>query len=365
MIKNELISPQLFKLSNFKKIEIENPKEFFHLIYTFSNNDYLFESLEYNDIIKYEVRNKKDNQEELEIKLKFELEPFNSYSVINDLFITKYDEYIKIYEFKNNNSEYKLKQQIIIDEIGPSLSYNGFFMKVIKQNKKYKNNSEIIDILIQPNRNIQNYFRIYRSDENGNFNFYDKILINDGDEPGFIFVDEKHDNLLSFVEKATDETNPNSKSKILKFDLFTYKILNSIIIKDLKKFKSPFGYRQELKMYKNSFLFIHNKIIKIFSLDELNNNYFQIVNSRNILAYQCSTISHIDNSLLIAQSNNKKVDSSYIKQYILDEESLELKEKDSIEIEGFIKDIYNYIDGYIIKCINTNNNKVKYILLYK
>ena len=81
------------------------------------------------------------------------------------------------------------------------------------------------------------------------------------------------------------------------------------------------------------------------------------------MAYQCSTISHIDNSLLIAQSNNKKVDSSYIKQYILDEESLELKEKDSIEIEGFIKDIYNYIDGYIIKFINAKDNKEKYILL--
>ena len=77
-------------------------------------------------------------------------------------------------------------------------------MKIIKQNIKYENNNKIIDIFIQPNRNIKNYFRIYRSDENTNFNFYDKILINDGDEPGFIFIEQKNNNLLSFVEKATD-----------------------------------------------------------------------------------------------------------------------------------------------------------------
>ena len=362
MLKNELNTPCLNKISNFKKIEISNPKEFYHLIHTFSNNDYLVESLQYTDNIKYEIRTKKTNDENLEIKLKFELEPFYNYSVINDLFIVKYDDYINIYKFINNNTEYYLKQKIIIDEIGPSLSYNGYFMKIIKQNIKYENNNEIIDIFIQPNRNIKNYFRIYRSDENTNFNFYDKILINDGDEPGFIFIEQKNNNLLSFVEKATDNTDPNSKSCIIKYDLFTYKKINSIIIKDLKKIKSPYGYRQELKIYKNSFLFIHNKIIKIFSLEELNKNYFQIVNSRNILAYQCSTISHIDNSLLIAQSKNNTNNYSYIRQYDLDEESLELKEKDSIEIEGFIKDIYNYIDGYIIKFININN-EIKYILL--
>ena len=362
MLKNELNTPCLNKISNFKKIEISNPKEFYHLIHTFSNNDYLVECLQYTDNIKYEIRTKKTNDENLEIKLKFELEPFYNYSVINDLFIVKYDDYINIYKFINNNTEYYLKQKIIIDEICPILSYNGYFMKIIKQNIKYENNNEIIDIFIQPNRNIKNYFRIYRSDKNTNFNFYDKILINDGDEPGFIFIEQKNNNLLSFVEKATDNTDPNSKSCIIKYDLFTYKKINSIIIKDLKKIKSPYGYRQELKIYKNSFLFIHNKVIKIFPLDELNQNYFQIVNSRNILAYQCSTISHIDNSLLIAQSKNNTNNYSYIRQYDLDEESLELKEKDSIEIEGFIKDIYNYIDGYIIKFININN-EIKYILL--
>ena len=41
---DEIISSQLIKLSILKKLEIENPKEFFQLIYTFSNNDYLFES---------------------------------------------------------------------------------------------------------------------------------------------------------------------------------------------------------------------------------------------------------------------------------------------------------------------------------
>ena len=363
MLKNELIPPQLIKISNFKKLEISEPKTFFQLIYTFPNNDYLFESLQYFDTIKYEIRTKKPNQKELEMKLKFELEQFFNYSVINYLFIAKYDDYINIYKFINNNSEYYLKQKIIIDEICPSLSYNGYFMKTIKQNQKYENNNEIIDIIIQPNRNIKNYFRIFRSDENTNFKFYDKILINDGDELGFIFIDAKNNNLLSFVEKAND-TDPNSKSIILKYDLFTYKQLKSIIIKDLKKYNSQFGYRQELKIYKNSFLFIHNNVIKIFSLEELRQNIFQIVNSRNILGYQCSTISHIDNSLLIAQGKIDKLDFSYIRQYILDDESLELIETDSIKIEVFIKDIFNYIDGYIIKYININN-EVKFTLLYK
>ena len=237
-------------------------------------------------------------------------------------------------------------------------------MKIIKQNKKYENNNEIIDILIQPNRNIKNYFRIYRTNENTNFIFHNKILINDGDDPGFIFIDEKNNNLLSFVEKATDDKNINSQSYILKFDLFSYEKINSIIIKDLKKFNSPLGYRQELKIYKNSFLFIHNKTIKIFSLEQLKNNYFQIVNWKKIMFYQCSEISHIDNTLLIGQNNNKNDQKSYLKQYILDEESLELKKMDSIEIQGFIEDILKYINVYIIKYINSNN-EVKYMLLYK
>ena len=150
----------------------------------------------------------------------------------------------------------------------------------------------------------------------------------------------------------------------MKYDLFTYKKINSIIIKDLNKFNSPNGFRQELKIYKNSFLFIHNTIVKVFSLDELSKNYFQIVNSRNILSYQCSTTSHIDNTLLIAQINNKNFGYSYIKQYILNEKSLELIGIDSIEIKGFIKGILNYIDGYIIVTVDSDN-EVKYTLLQK
>ena len=326
----------------------------------------LFESIKSTEDFKlsYEVKEKKGNEEIFEVKLKFQLKSFNNSSLINDLFIVKYDDYINIYQFINNNTEYCLKQQIIIDEIFPSISYNGYFMKIIKQNKKYDNNNDIIDILIQPNRNIKNYFKIYRSDKNTIFYYYDKILINDGDDPGYIFTDEKHNNLLSFIDKATDNININSKSRIIKYDLFTYKKINSIIIKDLNKFNSPNGYRQELKIYKNSFLFIHNNLIKIFSLEELNKNYFQIVNSRNILSYQCSAISHIDNSLLIAQINKNNFGYSYLKQYILNEKSLELIEKDSIEIKGFIKGILNYIDGYIIVCLDSDN-QVKYLLLQK
>ena len=66
----------------------------------------------------------------------------------------------------------------------------------------------------------------------------------------------------------------------------------------------------------------------------------------------------------IRKGKTDKLDYSYIRQYILDEESLELIEKDSIKFEGFIKDIFNYIDGYIIKYINIKN-EVKYTLLYK
>ena len=368
MIINELNSSQsqIIKLRNFKKINDINPKTLFHLIYTFSNNDYLLESLKCTEDFKlnYEIRAKKLNEEKFDIKLKFQLESFNNSSLINDLFIIKYDDYINIYQFTNNNTEYFLKQQIMIDQVYPGISCSGFFIKTIKQNKKYENNNDIIDILIQPNRNIKNYFILYRSDENTKFYYYDKIIINDGDDPGFIFIDEKHNNLLSFVEKATDNINLKSQSYILKYDLFTYKKINSIIIKDLNKFNSPNGFRQELKIYKNSFLFIHNTIVKVFSLDELSENYFQIVNSRNILSYQCSTTSHIDNTLLIAQINNKNFGYSYIKQYILNEKSLELIAKDSIEIKGFIKGILNYIDGYIIVTVDSDN-EVKYTLLQK
>ena len=359
-------SSPLIKISQFKKLEISNPKTFYQLIYKFSNNDYLLECLKYTKDFKnqYQIRKQIPNSDKFDIKLEFQLEAFNTYSLINDLFIVKYEEYINIYQFINNNTDYYLKQKIIIENIFPSICYNGFFMKIIKQNKKYENNNEIIDILIQPNRNIKNYFRIYRTNENTNFIFHNKILINDGDDPGFIFIDEKNNNLLSFVEKATDDKNINSQSYILKFDLFSYEKINSIIIKDLKKFNSPLGYRQELKIYKNSFLFIHNKTIKIFSLEQLKNNYFQIVNWKKIMFYQCSEISHIDNTLLIGQNNNKNDQKSYLKQYILDEESLELKKMDSIEIQGFIEDILKYINGYIIKYINSNN-EVKYMLLYK
>ena len=366
MEKNEKTSLSLIKISQFKRLEITNPKTFFHLIYTFSNNDYLLESLQCSKDFKnqYQIRKKIPNKDEYDIKLEFQLEIFNSFCLIKDLFIAKYEEYINIYKFINNNTDYFLKQKIIIEPIHPSICNNGFFMKIIKQNKKYENNNEVIDILIQPNRNIKNYFRIYRTDKNTNFNFHDKILINDGDEPGFIFIDEKNNNLLSFIDKANDEKDPNSKSYILKYDLFTYEKINCIIIKDLKKFNSALGYRQELKIYKNSFLYIHNKTIKVFSLDELKHNYFQIVNMKNIMFYQCSEISYIDNTLFIAQSNNKNDDISYLKQYNLDEDSLELKKIDSIEIKGFIKDILNYINGYIIRYISSDN-EIKYILLYK
>lgn len=366
MINNESNLFPLIKISNFKKKEISNPKIFFHLIYTFYNKDYLFESLQYTkDLkIKYEIRKQHSNKEEFETKLSFELNLYNAYSLINDLFIVKYEEYINIYKFIKDNTDYYLKQQIIIEPIKPSICYNGFLMKIIKQNKQYNNNNEIIDILIQPNRNIKNYFRIYRTDENNNFNFHKKILINDGDDPGFIFVNEKNNKLFSFIEKATDDKNKDSKSYILNYNLFNYEKINYIEIKDLKQFNSNYGYRQELKIYQNSFLFIHNKNIRIFSIDELNRNYFQIVNIQKIKLYQCSAISHIDNSLFIAQSNNIKGDKSYIKQYILEKDSLELTEIDSIEINGFIEDIFNYINGYIIKYINSNND-AKYILLYK
>ena len=97
---------------------------------------------------------------------------YNAYSLINDLFIVKYEEYINIFKFIKYNNDYYLKQQIIIEPIKPSICYNGFLMKIIKQNKKYKNNNEIIDILIQPNRNIKNYFIIYRTNKYYIFEFF-------------------------------------------------------------------------------------------------------------------------------------------------------------------------------------------------
>ena len=361
------------KISKFNRLEISNQKAFFHLIYTFSNNDLLFKCLISTiDLIdKFEIRKKtkpeksqiSNSNEEFETKLRFELDIYQSYFLINDLLIVKYEEYINIYEFINDNTEYGLKQQIRIDNEKPSICYNGFFMKVIKQNEKYENNKDIIDILIQPNRKIANYFRIYRNKENNNsFNLYKKIIINDGDDPGFIFIYKN--NLFSLVEKATDNNNKKSKSYILKYNLYNYERIKKIIIKDLKKFNTQFGFRQELVIYKDCFLYIYNKVIKIFSMKELENDYFQIVNSRNIKFYEYSSISHIDNSLLIAQSNDMNGGKSYIKQYILNNESLELIEIDSIIIEGLIKDIYKSYNGYIFRYLDLNND-YKYILLYK
>lgn len=65
MINNESNLFPLIKISNFKKKEISNPKIFFHLIYTFYNKDYLFESLQYTkDLkIKYEIRKQHSNKE--------------------------------------------------------------------------------------------------------------------------------------------------------------------------------------------------------------------------------------------------------------------------------------------------------------
>lgn len=355
----------IIKISKFNRVQISDPKTFFHLIYSFSNNDLLFKCLIPNSDLKdkFEIRKKINSNEEFETKLKFELDIYQNSFLINDLFIVKYEDYINIYEFSNDNTEYALKQQIVIESEKPSICYNGFFMKVIKQNEKYENNKEIIDILIQPNRKIPNYFRIYRINENdNNFNLYKKIIINDGDEPGFIFIYKN--NLFSFVEKATDSENKKSKSYILKYDLFNYEKIKKINIKDLKKFNSQFGFRQELLMYKECFLYIYNKVIKIFSMKELENDYFQIVNSRNIKFYEYSSISHIDNSLFISQSNDFNGSKSFIKQYIINNESLDLIEIDSIIIEGLIKDIYKYYNGYVFQYLDLNND-YKYILLYK
>jgi len=355
----------IIKISKFNRVEISDPTTFFHLIYIFSNNDLLFKCLIPSKDLKdkFEIRKKINSNEEFETKLEFELDIYQNSFLINDLFIVKYEDYINIYEFTNDNTEYTLKQQIVIESEKPSICYNGFFMKVIKQNEKYENNKEIIDILIQPNRNIPNYFRIYRINENdNNFNLYKKIIINDGDEPGFIFIYKN--NLFSFVEKATDSENKKTKSYIVKYDLFNYEKIKKINIKDLKKFNSQFGFRQELLMYNECFLYIYNKVIKIFSMKELENDYFQIVNSRNIKFYEYSSISHIDNSLFIAQSNDFNGSKSFIKQYIINNESLDLIEIDSIIIEGLIKDIYKYYNGYVFQYLDLNND-YKYILLYK
>jgi hypothetical protein len=361
------------KISKFNRKEITDPNTFFHLIYTFSNNDFLFKCLTSTIDLKdkFEIRKKINSEasqlsnstEEFETKLEFELDIYQSYFLINDLLIVKYEEFINIYEFTNDNTAYALKQQIVIDTEKPSICFNGFFMKVIKQNEKYENKKDIIDILIQPNRKISNYFRIYRINENNNsFNLYKKIIINDGDDPGFIFIYEN--NLFSFVEKATDSNNKKTKSYLLKYDLYSYEKKKKIIIKDLKKFNTQFGFRQELVIYKECFLYIYNKVIKIFSMKELENDYFQIVNSRNIKFYEYSSISHIDNSLFIAQSNDVNGSKTYIKQYTLNNESLELIEIDSIIIEGLIKDIYKSYNGYVFRYLDSNND-YKYILLYK
>ena len=138
----------IIKISKFKRVEISDPKKFFHLIYTFSNNDYLFKCLgstvDMKD--KFEVRKKtspessKISSEEFETKLTFELDIYQSYFLIIDLLIVKYEEYINIYEFTNDNTAYGLKQQIIIDNEKPSICFNGYFMKVIKQlNKLFLN----------------------------------------------------------------------------------------------------------------------------------------------------------------------------------------------------------------------------------
>ena len=60
MEKNEKNSSSLIKISQFKRLEINNPKTFFHLIYTFPNNDYLLESLQYTKDFKnqYQIRKK-------------------------------------------------------------------------------------------------------------------------------------------------------------------------------------------------------------------------------------------------------------------------------------------------------------------
>jgi hypothetical protein len=228
----------IIKISKLNRVEISDPKKFFHLIYTFSNNDLLFKSLTSTVDLKdkFEIRkkiipeisssqmskpNSSNEKEEFETKLRFELDIYQSYFLINDLLIVKYEEFINIYEFTNDNTAYALKQQIVIDTEKPSICFNGFFMKVIKQNEKYENKKDIIDILIQPNRKISNYFRIYRINENNNsFNLYKKIIINDGDDPGFIFIYEN--NLFSFIEKATDSNNKKTKSYLLKYDLYSY-----------------------------------------------------------------------------------------------------------------------------------------------
>ena len=139
--------------------------------------------------------------------------------------------------------------------------------------------------------------------------------------------------------------------------------IKRIDIRDMDRLKSIYGYRRELLIYQNSFIFIHNNKVRVFSLDDLKQNICQIINVQNIKQYLYSNISHIDSSLFIAQSNDVNGNKSYIKQYILDNESLELKEIDTLEINGRVKDIFNYRNGYIIE---TNvHDDIRYILLYQ
>ena len=150
------------------------------------------------------------------------------------------------------------------------------------------------------------------------------------------------------------------------YDLDNYKKVNCIYINDLKKFNINNAYREELRLYKNVFLYIHNKKIKIFSMEELYKNYFQIVNEYNILSYQCSSVFNVDDTLLIAQSEDfLKRDKASIKQYKLKDDILELVEIGGIDImNGFVQDIMDYAEGFIVK-ITTKINEDKYILYYK
>lgn len=367
-MNNEVKNLKIVNISSLNKFVIPDPKKFFYLLHTFDNGDYLFCSIltSKNSKIKYEIRPyeyKFKNHQISKPKLEFELDIPNNYSLVNNLYFAKFDEEIQVHEFINNNTEIQLKQTIVIDSIKPSICFNGYFLKIINQPNK-----NIKDILIQPNRNLKNYFRVYRSKNGGNFFYYKKLFINEGDEPGYIFVDIPKNKLLSFINKATleEKNNKITKSYILMYDLDSYKKINNIYINDLKKFNITDAYREELRLYKNVFLYIHNTKIKLFSMEEIYKNYFQIVNEYNILNYQCSFVNNLDDTLLIAQSKDfYKGDKTSIKQYKLNDELLELEEIGGIDIKnGFVKDIMDYVEGFIVK-ITTMNNKDKYILYYK
>ena len=53
------------------------------------------------------------------------------------------------------------------------------------------------------------------------------------------------------------------------YDMLCCEKIKRIDIKDMVRLKSIYGFRRELLIYHNSFIFIHNNKVRVFSLDDL------------------------------------------------------------------------------------------------